>query len=253
MADWRYNDGQAADGDAARHVHEHFGGTSSACPGAAGVVALVLSVNPALTYSEVKDLLKRACDRVDPQHGQYDQNGHSPLYGFGRLNARIAVELAKPQPQSEITVSRRFDGAIPDLQTVAFALDVTEAAPVHKVTVGVDLVHTYVGDLIVTLEPPPISGVPAITLHNRTGGTRNGIRKVYDSNSVPALAGLTGKTGQGRWTLRIRDAAARDSGTLVTFSLTVSFAHPERLPLAPATPVPAKRGTKARVRRLARA
>jgi subtilisin family serine protease len=43
-----------------------IGGTSSACPGAAGVVALMLSVNPALKSGELKDLLKGACDRIDP-------------------------------------------------------------------------------------------------------------------------------------------------------------------------------------------
>src|SRR6185436_18936065 len=49
-----YNPGQAALGDLAGNFTNNFGGTSSACPGAAGVVALVLSVNPALKWTEVK-------------------------------------------------------------------------------------------------------------------------------------------------------------------------------------------------------
>ena len=121
-----YNTGQRADGDAAGNYTNSFGGTSSACPGAAGVAALVLSVNPALKWDEVKDLLRRACDRIDPQGGDYDASGHSPKYGYGRLNARTAVELAKPEPQSTITVSRTFDAPIPDLQTVSFTLDVAD-------------------------------------------------------------------------------------------------------------------------------
>jgi subtilisin family serine protease len=48
-----YNTGTNADGDAAGLFTDSFGGTSSACPGAAGVVALVLSVNPALEWNEV--------------------------------------------------------------------------------------------------------------------------------------------------------------------------------------------------------
>ena len=51
-----YNVGQAADGDAAGDYTNSFGGTSSACPGAAGVAALVLSVNPALTSQGVRDV-----------------------------------------------------------------------------------------------------------------------------------------------------------------------------------------------------
>jgi subtilisin family serine protease len=82
-----YNVGRTNDGDPAGNFTNSFGGTSSACPGAAGVAALVLSVNPQLRWQEVKDVLKRACERIDPQGGQYDANGHSAKYGFGRLNA----------------------------------------------------------------------------------------------------------------------------------------------------------------------
>jgi len=58
--------------------HENGGGTSISNPapsGAADVAALVLSVNPALKWNEVKDLLKRASDCIDPQGGQYDAAG----------------------------------------------------------------------------------------------------------------------------------------------------------------------------------
>lgn len=52
-------------------------------------------MNPELGHAEVKALLKEACDRMDPVNGQYDSiTGHSPLYGFGRLNAVTAVTLA---------------------------------------------------------------------------------------------------------------------------------------------------------------
>jgi Subtilase family len=68
-----------------------FGGTSSACPGAAGVAALVLSCNPSLSRDEVRDVLRRSCEQIDPEGGDYDEQGHSPLYGHGRLNAESAV------------------------------------------------------------------------------------------------------------------------------------------------------------------
>jgi len=68
-----------------------FGGTSSACPGAAGVAALVLSCNPSLTRDEVKDVLRRSCEQIDPGGGEYDEQGHSRLYGYGRLDAESAV------------------------------------------------------------------------------------------------------------------------------------------------------------------
>jgi subtilisin family serine protease len=71
-----------------------FGGTSGACPGAAGTVALMLSVNPDLTQTEVKELLRRSCQRIDAAGGEYDSNNHSIWYGYGRIDAGLAVENA---------------------------------------------------------------------------------------------------------------------------------------------------------------
>jgi thermitase len=71
-----------------------FGGTSSASPLAAGVAALVLSVNPNLTWREVKQVLEQSAEKIDPGGGAYDANGHSDKYGYGRVNARNAVQLA---------------------------------------------------------------------------------------------------------------------------------------------------------------
>jgi subtilisin family serine protease len=81
-------------GDAAGHYTEDFGGTSSACPGVAGVAALMLSANPALTRQEVKDLLRRCARKIGRSGGRY-RGGRSPYYGWGRVDARRAVELAR--------------------------------------------------------------------------------------------------------------------------------------------------------------
>jgi len=89
-----YNDGNIRKGDADGNYTNSFGGTSSATPGAAGVAALVLSKNPALTGAQVRDILKRCGDRIDKSGGAYDKKGHSKKYGFGRLNAKRAVDLA---------------------------------------------------------------------------------------------------------------------------------------------------------------
>jgi subtilisin family serine protease len=88
--------GNTAAGDAAGHYTNSFGGTSSAAPGVAGVAALILAAAPGLRHDEVKDLIRRACDRIDAANGRYDaRTGHSPLYGYGRVNAHTAVTLAR--------------------------------------------------------------------------------------------------------------------------------------------------------------
>ncbi len=72
-----------------------FGGTSAACPLVAGIAALVLSVNPWLTAAEVQQVLEATADKVDPRGGCYDARGHSPFYGYGRVNAARAVHEAE--------------------------------------------------------------------------------------------------------------------------------------------------------------
>ena len=74
---------------------DDFTGTSSATPGVAGVIALMLTINPKLTAKEVKKLVAESCVKIDRHEGEYDRNGHSPYYGHGRLDALIAVQLVK--------------------------------------------------------------------------------------------------------------------------------------------------------------
>ncbi len=94
----------AVGGDPKGNYTNSFGGTSSACPGAAGVAALALSRNPELRREELVDILRRSCDRIDEQHGRWSAAGHSPWYGHGRLNAATAVQLAG-EPTDRRTIS----------------------------------------------------------------------------------------------------------------------------------------------------
>lgn len=91
-----------------------FGGTSSATPLAAGVAALIRSVNPELSALEIKEILEKSADKIvdqeaDPvlgtQKGNYDSGGHSEWFGFGKVNAAKALAMANtsqpPEPPTE--------------------------------------------------------------------------------------------------------------------------------------------------------
>ena len=218
-----YNPGKPAAGDLRGNYTNSFGGTSSACPGAAGVAALVLSVNPDLKWQEVREILKQSCDKIDPQGGNYTVEGWSRFYGYGRLNAETAVKLAKPSEQSRVLISRTFNEPVPDLQTVTVSLDVNDATPVENLIVHLDLAHTYTGDLVVTLTPP-VGLTPAkAVLHDRAGGATQNIKRTYDMLDTAALASWKGKSLKGTWMLKIQDAEARDEGTLKQWGLELVF------------------------------
>jgi len=125
-----------------------FNGTSAACPIAAGVAALVLSVNPELSAAEVKEVLQRSADKIvdsnpdgqlDNNFGHYDQNGHSWWFGYGKVNAHRAVQEAQ-----RLRRGRR------------------SPVPAPRVTLGVELVFGTVNARVLNLRPRPSTVKPPI-------------------------------------------------------------------------------------------
>ncbi|MFI5966087.1 M4 family metallopeptidase [Streptomyces asoensis] len=80
-----------------------------------------------------------------------------------------------------------------------------------NLAVGVDIVHTYIGDLQVQLVAPDGS---AYTLKAYgTGGSTDNINTTYTVNASSEVA-------NGVWKLRVQDNAAQDTGYINSFKLT---------------------------------
>ncbi|MGF1992556.1 MAG: S8 family serine peptidase [Nostoc sp. ZfuVER08] len=219
-----YNSGKVGLGDNVGNYTNEFGGTSSACPGAAGVAALIIARNPNLRWDEVRDIIKRSCDRIDQAGGKYDANGRSPFYGYGRINALKAVELAKPNQPSPIGIFQAVqDVPINDLQTSKLQLAIANTNLLKSIKVSVDIEHTYIADLIVTLNPPAQTGVSPIILHDRLGGSSDNIKTTYDEVNTPKLAAFKSKNPQGNWTLEVQDKANLDTGKIRSFTIEIAF------------------------------
>lgn len=105
------------DGSLGSKDFDYHSNTSAACPMVAGVAALVIAANPALTAMEVKTILCATAEVIDQdcehkkgawtkaaaalnqgQLASIDKsvwgNPYSRFYGFGRVNAEEAVKLA---------------------------------------------------------------------------------------------------------------------------------------------------------------
>jgi aminopeptidase S len=112
-----------------------------------------------------------------------------------------------PGPRFENTT----DFPIPDLSTVESPLAVTGVpgnAP-STLTVGVDIQHTYRGDLVVDVIAPDGT---VYNVHNRTGGSADNLVGTFTINASSEVA-------NGTWKLRARDAASADVGTINAWSL----------------------------------
>ncbi len=188
------------------------------------MAALIVARNPALRWDEVKDLMKRACDKIDKTGGNYDADGHSKLYGYGRINAKTAVTLAAPTVVAPAVIHTSVKLVpIRDLKTSRISVAVPEKELVKSIKISVDIEHTYIGDLVVRVKPPATTGVTTVVLHNRAGGGKNNLRQTYDMINTPELKALAGKNSQGRWTLIVQDKEKLDTGRILKFSVELSF------------------------------
>lgn len=94
---------------------DNFGGTSAACPVAAGVAALIVSVNRDLTATQVRVILEHTAEKVGDDADYDSITGRSEKYAYGRINAAEAVAAADsstgnggytwPEPVSNVSVS----------------------------------------------------------------------------------------------------------------------------------------------------
>ena len=74
---------------------DNFNGTSSACPNAAGVAALILSINPNFSQIEVRRILESSTDKL-PGYNYFNSPVHpngswNNKIGYGRVNAMQAI------------------------------------------------------------------------------------------------------------------------------------------------------------------
>ncbi|HNO77256.1 MAG TPA: S8 family serine peptidase [Phycisphaerae bacterium] len=91
------NAGQDDDGNANLanpSYTDNFGGTSGASPIVAGIAALILSLEPDYTATQVRNIIEHTCDKINPTEANYNGiTSRSLRYGYGRVNAGQAVEM----------------------------------------------------------------------------------------------------------------------------------------------------------------
>lgn len=198
----------------------NFGGTSSACPLVAGVVALMLEANPHLGWRDVQEILLHSATKVDANDNDWITNeagiNFNHKYGGGMLNAQEAVTLSQSWESnlntqiSETQGNNNLNQEIPDDDNigVTHTFDMSNIADfrVEQVEVTVDITHSARGDLQITLTSPEGTSSVLAEFH---GDVNND----YD-NWTFMTARNWGENARGTWTLNIIDGFAGDEGTL---------------------------------------
>lgn len=129
-----------------------FGGTSAACPQVSGVIALMLSANPNLTENQVRTILQNTASDMGT-------TGFDNSFGFGRVNAALAVCQAIVPPSLIITSSNNDNSVCntanytvnaPVGSTVSWSIDAGLIASISPIT-GTTTTLTKIANGRVTL------------------------------------------------------------------------------------------------------
>ncbi|MEU6147192.1 S8 family serine peptidase [Streptomyces sp. NPDC047081] len=188
--------------------YAYYQGTSMATPHIAGLVALMKSANSSLTPAQIETAIKNnaralpgSCsggcgaglaDAAKTVAAVASSGGTTGGTTFSSTTA-VAVPDNGSAIESPITVSGRSGNAPSTLQ------------------VGVDITHTYRGDLVIDLVAPD--------------GTAYRLKSASSSDSADDVSttytvDASSETANGTWKLRVQDTAAQDTGTLNSWRLT---------------------------------
>src|SRR5262249_676697 len=149
----------------------------------------------------------------------------SPWFGHGRIDAADAVAEGiglKGGGVAEYKLALTSSPAlnIPDANPTGVSDKINAQADISisSVKVTVDITHTFIGDLRLTLTSPAGGSV---VLHDRNGGGTDNLQRTFDLSSTPGLGALTGKSAKGDWVLLVQDLAAADTGRFNRWDLEI--------------------------------
>ncbi|MEE3276978.1 MAG: S8 family serine peptidase, partial [Candidatus Thermoplasmatota archaeon] len=202
------------------NVTHDFGGTSSATPLAAGVIALILDANENLTWRDVQHVLVNSARMNDASDSSWSVNGAghdiSHKYGFGAVDAGAAVSVAENWVNVGEELNATYGPYTPSLDIPdddnswsEVTAVVTDEYSLESVDVSVDITHSARGDLDIVLVSPLGTESWLAETHGDDGNDYSdwmfSTVRHWDESSL------------GTWTLKVRDTSSGDNGTLDTW------------------------------------
>ena len=234
-----------------------FAGTSSAAPAVAGAIAVLLGVNPDLTWRDVKHILAASARMIDPdiaevraafngtpyvaQHAwQTNAAGYDfhNWYGFGAVDIDAAVAMASDYTADNLgdfVESEWFDAAVDAEMSLAIpdadgagtsaALEIAglpDTANIEAVVLEIAVEHTNALDLGVTLHSP--AGTASV-VNPPLNTLLEGFEGLRDWHLLSNA--FYGENPNGQWTVHVADLAAEDTGSLIGWRLRFYYGdHP---------------------------
>ncbi|XP_069784213.1 proprotein convertase subtilisin/kexin type 4-like isoform X2 [Narcine bancroftii] len=207
---------------------EKHTGTSASAPLAAGIIALALEANPALTWRDMQHLVVRASKPLHLKAEDWTKNGVgrkvSHHYGYGLLDAGLLVDLATKwltvHPQRECSIEIiKFPQIISDKLIIKQYINACSGTKnyigsLEHVEARMSLSYTRRGDLRISLISPSRTRSKLVDVRPYDGSS-NGYR-----DWTFMTTHCWDEDPKGIWTLEIENkGSSRNTGTLSYFKL----------------------------------
>ena len=250
-----------------------FSGTSAAAPIVSGVAALLRHANPELTWRDLKLILAASARKNDAGNPGWEDGARkygagsatdryhfNHEYGFGMVDAKAAVDLAKGwtnvPPMESASTASQASVEIPPPQAYGTPQTVTTTLALNTgirftefVEINADFDHTSFRDMEIELVSPSGAvsklAVPFDTRHYHTDVLCPSLEPCpfyvrLDGEFRFGSARHLGENPNGQWTLRLTDHYPEMGGTLRSWSIKV-YGHVSR-PGAPTITTPITAG-----------
>ncbi|GAA3786082.1 S8 family serine peptidase [Streptomyces phyllanthi] len=188
--------------------YAYYQGTSMAAPHIAGLAALVKSANSSLTPAQIESAIKTN-SRALP-------GTCSGGCGAGLADAAKTVQAVSGSGGSTggTTFTSTTTVSIPDNSSAVespIAVSGRSGNAPSTLQVGVDITHTYRGDLVIDLVAP--DGSTYRLKSSSSSDSADNVNTTYTVNASSEIA-------NGTWKLRVQDVAAQDTGRINSWKLT---------------------------------
>ncbi len=214
-----------------------FSGTSASTPMVSGVIALMLSVNPSLTWRDVRIILAKSARRNDPTDTGWlpAANGlqFNHKYGFGVANAQAAVAMAGTWTSVGGSASMKTCDSplrtpnlpLPDVGSDGTSTPVSDTlsiagcdiTSIEFVEIFFTASHTYSGDLKVSVSSP-VAAVSQLANARICKGGSGDTCGAYSNWRFGSMRHL-GEAANGSWTMTVTDMGPGDTGRFDAWSL----------------------------------
>ncbi len=138
---------------------------------------------------------------------------------IGRFNAwKIEMDFKNDEKKSSYTVN--VGKTIPDNdpQGIRSSVAADSEGVLISISLGVDLTHSYHGDLQIQLTAPSGKTVNIVEF-NSLGSSSGDFVKNFKDSSLPALSSMLGESIKGTWTLSVSDHWQRDTGSWKSWTI----------------------------------